>query len=545
MVGWLKKPAVIIGIVVVVIIAGYFISRSRTTSTTTTKSNTVVVSRGDLTTVVSGSSNILAESNVNLSFQSTGIVNEILVKEGDSVKKGQKLATIDSRDLQYQVSSAEAAFKSAQAKLTQLLEGSGRSSDLTSAQAAVTSAQAQLSSAQEKLDALRKPTTDKISAAKLKVQQAETTLQTTRDGNSATKTKAELDLSKASENLIQAQSKYGKARWDWDWVQKYNSDPVTGKGGLSGSTAMSYQDAYTQAEAAVRSAEQGVQQAQITLDNAKSAEAANIAQAESAVADAKLQLATLLKPTDADIAAAVANVQQNESSLAQAKASLDKIVAPGTQTDILMQQSAVTQAESSYNQVKLKLENATLVAPFDGVISTIGLVVGQTSTGSSITMIDRDPMHIDVKFGETDIVAIKVGQAAQITIDALPDWKKTGTVASISPVADSANGVVTYKARIDFSDSDKRVLVGMTAIVELITADKKNVLLIPNSAILPKGNGRIVQIPGSNNKPTEVDITIGLSDGLQTEVLTGLTEGQKIIATPTNTTAKSGGFGPP
>jgi HlyD family secretion protein len=486
----------------------------------------------------------LAESNVTLSFQSTGIINEIVVKEGDSVKKGQKLATIDARDLQYQVSSAEAAFKSAQAKLAQLLEGSGRSSDLTSAQAAVTSAQAQLNSAQEKLDALRNPTTDKISAAKLKVQQAETTLQTTRDSNSATKTKAELDLSKASESLIQAQSKYGKARWDWDWVQKYNSDPVTGRGGISGSAAMSYQDAYTQADAAVRSAEQGVQQAQITLNNAKAAEAANITQAESALTDAKLQLATLLKPTAADIAAAVATVQQNESSLEQAKASLDKIVTPGTQTDILMQQSAVTQAESSYNQAKLKLENATLIAPFDGVISTIGLVVGQTSSGASVTMIDRDPMHIDVKFGETDIVSINVGQAAQITIDALPDWQKTGTVASISPVADSANGVVTYKARIDFSDSDKRVLVGMTAIVELITADKKNVLLIPNSAILPKGTGRIVQVPGANNTTTEVDITIGLSDGLQTEVLTGLTEGQTIIATPTNT-VKSGGFGPP
>jgi HlyD family secretion protein len=68
--------------------------------------------------------------------------------------------------------------------------------------------------------------------------------------------------------------------------------------------------------------------------------------------------------------------------------------------------------------------------------------------------------------------------------------------------------------------------------------------LIPNSAILPKGTGRIVQVPGANNTTTEVDITIGLSDGLQTEVLTGLTEGQTIIATPTNI-VKSGGFGPP
>lgn len=543
MVGWLKKPAVLIGLVVVVIVAGYFIYRSRAADPAA-KTNTIVVNRGDLTTLVSGSSNILAESNVTLNFQATGIVSAILVKEGDSVKKGQQLITLDDRDLRYQVASAEAAVKSAQAKLTQLLEGSGRSSDLTSAQAAVTSAQAQLTSAQEKLDALRTPTTDKISVAKLKVQQAETTLQTTRDSNSATKTKAELDLSKTSESLIQAQSKYGKARWDWEWVQKYNSDPVTGRGGISGSAAMNYQDAYTQTEATVRSAEQGVQQAQITLNNAKSAESVNITQAESALVDAQLQLTTLLKPTEADIATAVAVVQQNESALEQARANLDKIVTPGTQTDILMQQSAVIQAESSYNQAKLKLENTTIIAPFDGVVSTVGFVIGQASTGASITMIERDPMHIDVKFGETDIVSIKVGQVAQIAIDALPDWKKTGTVTSISPVADSANGVVTYKARIDFSDTDKRVLVGMTAIVELVTAEKKNILLIPNAAILPKGTGRIVQIPDGDDTTKEVAITVGASDGIQTEILTGLTEGQTIIAAPTNTVSR-GGFGPP
>ncbi|NBU63632.1 MAG: efflux RND transporter periplasmic adaptor subunit [Chloroflexia bacterium] len=545
MVGWLKRPLVIGIIVVIVVLVGFFFFRSKSANTAASKANTVKVVRGDLTTVVSGSSNIVAESNVTISFQSAGIVNAVLVKEGDSVKKGQQLATIDARDLQYQVASAEAAYKSAQAKLSQLLEGSGRSSDLKAAQAAVSSAQAQLKSAKEKLDALQHPTADKISAAKLKVQQAETTLQTTRDGNSATKTKAALDLSKASESLIQAQSKFNVASYNWNYVLANDTDPAGGRGKINDMSRNSYRDAYVQAETTLRTAEQNVQAAQVTLDNAKAAESANVAQADSALSDAKLQLATLLNPTAADIAAAIATVQQNESSLEQAKASLDKIITPGTQTDVLIQQSAVTQAEASFNQVKLKLENATLVAPFDGVISTISFVVGQTSNGASVTMIDRDPMHIDVKFGETDIVAIKIGQPADISIDALPDWKNTGKVTRISPVSESSSGVVTYKARIDFNDTDKRVLIGMTAIVDLVTAEQKNVLLIPNSAILPKGAGRIVQVIGNNGGIKEVDITTGLSDGIQTEVLTGLTEGQAIIATPTNTTARSGGFGPP
>jgi len=175
-------------------------------------------------------------------------------------------------------------------------------------------------------------------------------------------------------------------------------------------------------------------------------------------------------------------------------------------------------------------------------VSTVGFTVGQTSSGTTIGMIDREPMHIDVKFGETDIVNIKVGQSAQLTIDALPDWKQTGTVTSISPVADSSGGVVTYKARVDFNDKDPRVLIGMTALVELVTAEHKGVLLIPNSAILPKGTGRIVQIRDTaTNTTQDVDITIGLSDGIQTEVLSGLTEGQRIITSPTSSTSSTSG----
>ena len=94
---WLRKPIVIIGIVIIVALIGFFVVRSRSTASTTTKSNTTQVSRGDLTTLVSGSSNIVAESAVSLSFQTAGIVNDIKVKEGDSVSKGQVLATIDAR----------------------------------------------------------------------------------------------------------------------------------------------------------------------------------------------------------------------------------------------------------------------------------------------------------------------------------------------------------------------------------------------------------------------------------------------------------------
>jgi HlyD family secretion protein len=112
---WLRKPVVIIIIVVVVALVGFLVARTVSTESTTTKSNITTVTRGDLTTLVSGSSNIVAEQTVSLAFQSSGIVNTIAIKEGDTVNQGQVLATIDARDLEYQLASAKASYDSAKA----------------------------------------------------------------------------------------------------------------------------------------------------------------------------------------------------------------------------------------------------------------------------------------------------------------------------------------------------------------------------------------------------------------------------------------------
>ncbi len=92
--------------------------------------------------------------------------------------------------------------------------------------------------------------------------------------------------------------------------------------------------------------------------------------------------------------------------------------------------------------------------------------------------------------------------------------------------------MVTYAVRVDFADTDPRVKVGMTSNVDIITEQKDNVLLVPNSAILPQGSGRVVQIIGPDGRPQDVPVQVGISDGAHTEIVSGLTEGQQIIALP-------------
>ncbi len=507
-------------------------------------SDTTTVSRGNITATVSGSGSISAASTVDLAFQTSGIVAEILVDEGASVTEGQALAVLDTRDLSLQVASAKAALDSANARLAQVTQGNTRPTELVSAQAQLASAQAQLASARERLAALRNPSPSAISSAELKVTQAQTSLQTTRDNSSATKTKAEIDLAKASESLIQAQSKFANARDNWKWVQDYGTDPSTGRS-IGDASINTYRDTFVAADSAVRTAEQTVVQAQVTLNNAREAEVANVTQAEQSLKDAQVQLEALRNPTASDIAAAVATVEQNEASVASAQASLDKIVVPGTETDVAIQQAAVTQAEQSLAQAQLKLDNATLKAPFAGVISAVNIVVGQSTSGTAIQLIDRDPLRIELSLSENDIVQVAVGDQVDITVDAIRDWQQTGSITAIAPAADTSSGVVAYNARIDFSDSDPRLLVGMTANLTIVTDQRENVLIVPNSALLPKGTGRVVQVVGADGNPQEVDVTVGISDGIVSEVLSGLEEGQSIIATPTSRTTDgpNGPFG--
>jgi HlyD family secretion protein len=508
---------------------------------------TVAVSRGAIVASVTGSGSVAAAQSIDLPFQTNGTVVAVLVAEGDAVQAGQVLARLDSRDLELQVASAEAELERARVQLSQTQSGNVKPAEIEAQEAAVASAQAQLASAQAQLAALRNPSADAISSAETAVRQAELTLQAERDNSSANKTKAEQDLRRAVDSLTQAQVSYATAKGNWDFVQETGQDPTnpetTNSEGdrvankLNDTQRQQYYDTFAQAEAALRSAEVAVQQAQVTYDNARQAEPNTIQQAEASLADAQAQLVALRNPSATDIAQAQASVDQARASLNQARANLANLTAPGTESDIAIQQVAVTQAEQSLAQARLQLEQAELRAPFDGVVTGVNIVTGgaASSASAAVSLLDRDPLHVDLKLSENDVAEVQLGMPVALTIDALDDWSTEGTVTYIAQAAESSSGVVTYDVRVSFPDGDERVRVGMTANLAITTDQKEDVLLVPNSALLPKGAGRVVQVPNAEGRGvTEVEVQTGLTDGVQTEVLSGLSEGDRIIATPSS-----------
>ena len=236
------------------------------------------------------------------------------------------------------------------------------------------------------------------------------------------------------------------------------------------------------------------------------------------------------------------SVRSAASTLASARASLQKLQSSPTTQDLQAGQAQLEQAKIAAQQAQLRLRNAQLLAPFAGVVTAVNITPGNSaSVVSAIRMMDRSQLHISLKLSENDVVKAGPGQPVDLTIDSLPGWSARGQVSTIAPASEVSNGVVTYAVRVNFADSAQRVKVGMTANISIITAEHDNVLLVPNASLLPKGSGHIVQVRDAAGKTRDIDVETGVSDGTQTEIVSGVTEGTLILALPGSINRPAGG----
>jgi HlyD family secretion protein len=512
------NPWLIVGGVVIVLAivgaVGITNISSSAAQTAASRQATIPVMRGTIIGSVSGSGAVTADQNLDLAFQATGQVKEVLVQEGDVVKQDQPLATIDARNLESQVANAQASLASAQARLKQAQQGNATPEQIVAAQAALDSAQANY----DKVAAGATPA--ELTAAQAEVNSAQaayTAAVKSSETSSSNFESAKAQLLKAENAVKQAQAAYDRI----GGASNPNIGLLPQSKDLQNAT-IDYQKALADYNALLTTSGADAQ--------------SKIASALSNLQAARKRLADLQVSPDE-----LASVKSN---LEQAKSNLAKLNAPASETDIAIQQAAVAQAEQSLKQAQLNLEHATLKAPFGGVITNINIVPGSSSTGVAMTLIDRDPLHVELRLSENDVVQAAPGQNVKLSIDSISDWNTQGQVTYISPVSSVSNGVVTYQVRVDFADTDPRVKIGMTSNVDIITAQKENVLLVPNSALLPQGSGRVVQILGTDGNAQDVPVEIGISDGVQTEIISGVTEGQQIIALPGANRVGSGAPGP-
>jgi RND family efflux transporter MFP subunit len=190
-------------------------------------------------------------------------------------------------------------------------------------------------------------------------------------------------------------------------------------------------------------------------------------------------------------------------------------------------------ARANLESAKLNLEKAVITATFDGVVADITITEGKdvstaTLATSVISLVDTSEIEMSGFIDEIDIAMVQPGQEANILLDALPDEEVKGEVAFISLVGTTQAGVVFYDTIITLENPVAELRDGMTATAEVIIERREDVLLIPNKSI--RGTLETPKVLVLVDEQVEErEITLGLTDGINTEVLSGLEEGEKVV----------------
>ena len=192
--------------------------------------------------------------------------------------------------------------------------------------------------------------------------------------------------------------------------------------------------------------------------------------ANQAVAAAQKALDESLSGATLSVRAAQANVAAATAQRDLAKAQLDQLKNGATDAQIAPARAGVAQAEAAVQAAQVALDEATLRTPFDGTIAQVTVEAGQVIEPGFVVVSIADLNAWQVQtddLSEVDVVKIKVCQPVKITVDAIPGATLDGTVASITPRAETKRGDVTYTVKVDVKGSDPRAHWGMTAQVEI------------------------------------------------------------------------------
>ncbi len=196
--------------------------------------------------------------------------------------------------------------------------------------------------------------------------------------------------------------------------------------------------------------------------------------------------------------------------------------------------------ERALEDLKLNLSYYTVVAPFAGTVSSVTAQVG-LSAGTIATIVTNQKVA-QLSVNEVDAAKIKIGQKATLTFDAIDTLSLTGTVNEIDPVGTVSQGVVSYNLKITFDSQDERIKPGMTVNADIQTDVHSDVLSVPSSAVKTSNGISRVQVfnpaieeSGATGTvspvaPEQVTVTVGISDDLYVEILSGLVEGEQVVS---------------
>jgi len=479
---------------------------------------------GSVAKTVSVSGSVISDQKFELGFLSPGIVQTVNAKVGDTVKQGDLLVALDTSVLREQASQARASIAAASAMLAKS-RNILRPQDVTVLNRSLESARVALNTAQNNLqDAYRARDLDinnsatTLSAAETAYQNAVNTYNARQAVIDQATISAQVALNNASNALSIAQSSYNQILNLYNYGQTTLVDLQQAQSALniansSYLTARSvYDNAIQQANLEKVSASASVDSARSQLDSARAMYNSSLSGIDAKINSAK----NALSAAQATYNLAIAQYQQS--------------LAPAHSADIASASAQVASASASLRIVQTQIDKAYIKAPIDGIITAVNVIEHEISPMSApaVVLETVGAYQIEAYISEMDIGKITSSAKVRITLDALLNVEAHGSVAQIDPSATIVLGVVNYKINVAIVDEIEQLKPAMTADLEILTEQRDDVLFVPRKAVT-RADGKYTAKILVDDKVEEQEVQVGLVGDNELEILTGLTEGDRIV----------------
>lgn len=471
---------------------------------------------------------VQSSKDANLAFQVTGSVEYLAVKTGDVVPQGKVLATLSGGDARASVLQAEASLDGARATLASLEQGPRKEELAVKEQA--------LEGAKNTLDQVYTSLPDSIqnvdAVTSDVVKNKFSSFFMIQSGN------YELTFASCNQKLQgEIEAKRTALEATLADFQKKSTLVTTISQQDTVDSAFSY--AYKSAIATndLVNAISNLLLLPCSISNT------SLDSARTALSSVKTSMTTMFS----DITAKRSSLTVAKNTYSQALRDLELARAGSDPYKIKSQASLVSQAEAQVVQAKANLSKTMITAPFSGVVSDVGVSLGETAQAGKtvISMLAVDSYEIEAKVPEIDLIKVKVGQEVEVTLDAYgKDQIFKAVVTRINPTATIEGSVPMYKVIVTFTGKDERVRQGMTANVGIITEQKEKVVTVPARFVsfTNQTNGKVTLFTKEKNE-IEKEITVGArGDDGAVEVLSGLVTGDVVVMPTTKSrSADKGG----
>lgn len=451
---------------------------------------TEIIELKDLKQTVLATGQVVSNTDLNLSFNTSGIVKDIKVKVGDKVKAGQVLANLNQDTELASLTSAQGVLAAAKARLKKTIEGA---------------------------------TNEEITLSEITLKQ--------------TKLTQDILVNNAYQNLLNSTPEAVPE----DGESDYSAPVISGTYSLGKEGKINLSMYYSSGGRSFTLS--GLVEGTGSVDTITPQPIGNSGLyiqfptgADSDISDWVIEIPNK-KAADylANYNAYKAAVSQAEFAIDQRTAELSLKKAEARQSDIDLANADILSAQGQVAQAQARYNNTRIIAPVDGTITSVDIKIGELAGAleEAIILQDVSNMYIESNINEANIIGLSVGMPVEITFDAFGVEKIfKGSVASIDPSSTLISGVVNYKIKVSVQDvPDLRP--GMTANMTINVQEKDSIIAIPTRSILTNKDGtksvRIIT-DSKKKKYKETPITTGLNgDGSLVEITSGLRVGDEFV----------------